>query len=312
MRRLSCPVCSQRVFFNDQTCLNCGGELTYNVAVDAMTPAMQPCSNRFDLLCNWVAGADSVQCASCALDEDRTGPTAQLTTFEAAKRRVLRQLALVGLDPGTADPPLRFALHHGTDDDPVTIGHADGLVTLDTGEADAAQRERVRARLGEPYRTPLGHVRHEVGHWHWQAYVAPDALRLEQFRELFGDERADYSAALAAHYQGNDSGAWRTTHLSHYATAHPWEDYAESFAHLLHMMDMVETAVAEGFINGGFTGVSDLFARWAPLTVSLNEMAHSMGTPEPYPFAPPAAALRKMVFVYDVINGSRHARDLSE
>ncbi|MEZ5159262.1 MAG: putative zinc-binding metallopeptidase [Candidatus Nanopelagicales bacterium] len=311
MRRFSCPQCSARVFFDDQTCLNCRTEVAYNPGTDEMGLALNTCSHRFDWLCNWAATDGSSQCASCALDKTVDGRIDQVTQFQVAKRRVYRQLRLIDVDPDFADPPLRFDLRQGTADSPVTIGHADGLVTLDTAEADPSRREEVRTKLGEPYRTPLGHVRHETGHWHWQAYVFSDRMRLDQFRELFGDERVDYAAALRGHYDGIDDGSWRDTYLSYYATAHPWEDYAESFAHVLHMSDMVETAVAEGFITGEFRSLTDIVERWQPLTVSLNEMARSMGTPEPYPFAPSSTALRKMMFVFDVINSSRGARRAS-
>ena len=126
----------------------------------------------------------------------------------------------------------------------------------------------------------------------------------------YGDDRRDYATALEAHYNGIEDGSWRGSFLSHYATAHPWEDYAESFAHVLHMLDMVETGVAEGFITGEFRSLADVYDRWAPLTVSLNELARSMGTAEPYRFAPSPTALRKMSFVYDVITASSSIRHL--
>lgn len=275
-----------------------------------MELALVTCSHRYDWRCNWAAAAPGAACESCAMDVLVDGPPAEVAAFQTAKRRVTRQLARWELDPAGGDPPLRFELRPSSDDNPVVIGHADGLVTLDVAEADPARSEQVRIRLGEPYRTPLGHVRHESGHWHWQAYVLPDQWRLEQFREVFGDERLDYASSLEAHYNSVDDGSWTSTYLSHYASAHPWEDYAESFAHVLHMADMVETGVAEGFIQGDFRTMSDIYDQWSTLTVSLNEMARSMGTPEPYPFSPPPAALRKMLFVFDVINASRHTRTL--
>lgn len=308
MRRFSCPRCSSRIFFDDQSCLNCRAEVAYQPLTDDIGYALVTCSHRFEWLCNWSADSEGWQCASCALDVAVDAPSDEVTTFQIAKRRVLRQLNLMNLDPASASPPLGFELRHGSPDDPVIIGHANGVVTLDTAEGDPSLRERTRRRLGEPYRTPIGHVRHEAGHWHWQAYVSPDPLRLDQFRDLFGDERFDYSGALEAHYNSVDDGSWSGAYLSHYATAHPWEDYAESFAHVLHMSDMVETGIAEGFIAGDFRTLSDVYEQWSPLTVSLNEMARSMGTAEPYPFSPSPPALRKMMFVFDVINASRQAR----
>lgn len=309
VRRFSCPQCSSRIFFEDQTCLNCHAEVAYDPATDDLGFALDTCVHRHEWRCNWVAGALG-QCVSCATDVEVRGPAVEITAFQTAKRRVMRQLLQLDLAPSNSNPLLCFVLRHGTDEDPVTIGHAGGVVTLDISEADSAQLERVRRRMGEPYRTPVGHIRHETGHWHWQAYVNPDPLRLEQFRELFGDDRRDYATALEAHYNGIEDGSWRGSFLSHYATAHPWEDYAESFAHVLHMLDMVETGVAEGFITGEFRSLADVYDRWAPLTVSLNELARSMGTAEPYPFAPSPTALRKMSFVYDVITASSSIRHL--
>lgn len=230
-------------------------------------------------------------------------PGPDLVPFTAAVRRVDRQLRSLGVDPVAADPPLRFELLRSTPDQPVTIGHADDLATLDIAEGDPVQLTAARARLGEPYRTPLGHVRHESGHWHWQAVVAADAGLLQRFRALFGDEQADYQQALQRHYASRDDGSWRAEFVSHYATAHPWEEYAESFAHVLHLVAMVETAQAEGFVTGleGRASFADRYRAWLPLTVSLNELARSMGTAQPYPFAPPEPAVAKMAFVAELL-----------
>jgi hypothetical protein len=35
---------------------------------------------------------------------------------------------------------------------------------------------------------------------------------------------------------------WQKSFISKYATSHPWEDWAETWAHYLHIMDMLETA----------------------------------------------------------------------
>ena len=173
----------------------------------------------------------------------------------------------------------------------VTIGHADGLVTLDLAEADPVTREESRLSLGEPYRTPLGHVRHEVGHWHWQAFVIPDEERLGRFRDLFGDESFDYADALERHYANGDDGFWEQSFVSFYASAHPWEDYAESFAHVLHLLGTEETAHFAGLAAppGDFDG---RYEQWVNVTVELNELARSMGTADPYPFAPSAGRSR--------------------
>lgn len=260
-----------------------------------------PCRNRRTWACNWLAANEWGLCEACALDEEAHPDDPHVEVFQVSIRRVLRQLVLFGLDPTNANPPLRFALRGSTPEKRVITGHADGLITLDTAEGDASHREAVRASMGEGYRTPLGHVRHELGHWHWQAYIARNPELLARFRELFGDETVNYSEALSSHYARKDGGEWRDTHLSYYASSHPWEDYAESFAHVMHMHALVETAYAEGFITNEAESLAELHAVWAPLTVSLNEIAKAMGTAEPYPFAPSRTALQKMYFVFEVI-----------
>ena len=129
------------------------------------------------------------------------------------------------------------------------IGHRSGEITLDLDEADPASRERIRATLGEHYRTPLGHIRHELGHFVWLKLVASDPDRLGDFRALFGDERTDYVAALDSHYGRFDDGAWRDAHASFYASSHPWEDFAESWAQLMHVHDVVETGAEWGVVT---------------------------------------------------------------
>ena len=223
--------------------------------------------------------------------------------FQRAKRRVVRQLHRFGVDPRAADPPLRFELDRSEGEHRVTIGHADGLVTLDVAEADPVVREEARASLGEPYRTPLGHVRHETGHWHWAAVVAGDAERLDRFRERFGDERADYAEALEAHYEKGDDGAWMAEHISHYASAHPWEDYAESFAQVLHLSDTLETARAFGLSGEPAQDFEGVHAQWAMLAVALNELSRSMGAADPAPFAPRRPAIEKIAFAYECLTG---------
>jgi hypothetical protein len=302
MRRFACPRCSAAVFFDDLACVACGTELAYDLSRDAVVPADEgpTCASREALACNWTAPAAAAGwCRSCRLDVvPGRGEGPEHRTFQQAKRRVLRQLHLAGVDPEAADPPLRFELDRSEGDHRVTIGHADGLVTLDVAEADPVVREEARAALGEPYRTPLGHVRHESGHWHWQACIAPDPARLARFRELFGDEREDYAAGLERHYAGGDDGRWVQDHISFYASAHPWEDHAESFAHALHLADTLETALAFGLVDDPGDGFPAAYGRWVELSIALNELNRSMGTGDPAPFAPGPRAVEKIAFAH--------------
>jgi hypothetical protein len=307
MRRFTCPSCTATVFFDDLTCVACGTELAYDLERDAIVPAAEgpTCASRATLACNWTApGAAAAWCRACRLDVvPGRGDGPEHRIFQQAKRRVLRQLHRVGVDPQAADPPLRFELDRSEGEHRVTIGHADGIVTLDVAEADPVVREEARAALGEPYRTPLGHVRHETGHWHWQAFVASDPARLARFRELFGDEREDYAAALERHYAGADDGRWMDDHISFYASAHPWEDHAESFAQVLHLGDTLETAQAFDVVGDPGDGFDAIYGRWAELTVVLNELNRSMGTGDPAPFAPRARAIEKIAFAHECLVG---------
>jgi len=239
-------------------------------------------------------------CRSCLLDIEHSNHELECS-FQEAKRRTLRQLARFGVDPSTGTPVLSFDLRPSTSSARVITGHSNGLVTIDIAEADPVTLAEVQEQLGEPYRTPLGHVRHEVGHWYW-AWAVGEAFSVADVRDRFGDERVDYSASLAEHYAGSDDGSWTAEFLSHYASAHPWEDFAESFAHVLHMQDTLETAAAHGLIapNDGIT-FDARYATWASLAVALNDLNRSMGTPDPYPFVVPPAAVEKLRFVDDAL-----------
>ena len=178
---------------------------------------------------------------------DRAGD-ALMIPFQSAQRRALYQLTELGVPWGAGlRAALLLPLEVGRRR--AVIGHRSGEITLDLDEADPARREQIRATLGEHYRTPLGHIRHELGHFVWLNLVASDPERLDEFRELFGDERVDYAAALDAHYARIDDGTWRDDHASFYASAHPWEDFAESWAQLMHVHDVVETGAAWGVVT---------------------------------------------------------------
>lgn len=278
-------------------CVECGADITYDLDTDAMiADASKACANRATVeACNWSAGGQQF-CLSCMLDADHTSGLKR-APFQAAKRRTLRQLLTLDVDIAGRTPALRFELAAGTEGSPVRTGHQNGLITLDTAESDAAHREQLRVNLGEPYRTPLGHVRHELGHWWWATAVG-DRFETSGFRSMFGDERLDYQQALSEHYGKPDDGLWKDQYVSHYAASHPWEDFAESFAHYLHIMDTFESAAAHGIVDSGDTATFNrLYERWVWLTVVLNDLNRSMGTPDPYPFAVPAPAITKIAFV---------------
>ena len=210
---------------------------------------------------------------------------------------------------------LAFALKQELPDQgKVLTGHDEGLITINVAEADSPFREKARLELGESYRTLLGHFRHEIGHYYWDCLVAKSPF-LDGFRALFGDERVSYEQAVEAHYRDGASADWSSRFVSSYASMHPWEDWAESWAHYLHMVDTLETAWSFGVAmrptSGGgkmkaaarkleigtrrldFDDFDDLIAAWVPLTIALNSLNRSMGLPDLYPFVLPDAALEE-------------------
>lgn len=311
MRRFTCPGCRGPLFFDNTACGACGAEVVYDLAADAFHPlAGDACRRRSTPeRCNWRAEPDGT-CASCRLDTTPDPADDELAglraPFEGARRRALRQLTRLDVPWVGVEPPLRFELLRGTDEQPVTIGHADGLITLDLAEGDPTRLATVRNSLGEPYRTPLGHVRHEMGHWFWQAQV-DQAFSLADSRAVFGDERTDYAAALEQHYSHPDDGTWRGAFVSHYAASHPWEDFAESFAHLLHLTDTLETARWGGLaeLPAGEAAIDlpfdDVYRAWVDVTVTLNELTRSMGMADAYPFAVSQPAVDKIAFVGEAV-----------
>ena len=243
--------------------------------------------------------------------------------LEAAKRRLiysLRQLH-VPIESRLDNPEHGLSYEFLSDADsktPVLTGHAHGVITVNITEADDAERERRRLEMGEPYRTLLGHFRHEIGHYYWERLIHHSS-RIEQFRALFGDERADYAAALKAHYHGGPPADWEQRFVSAYAASHPWEDWAESWAHYLHMTDMLETAADCGLSltpqrrdeptllrarSGTEAPFERLVADWIPLTYLLNNLNRSMGLVDGYPFVLTAPAIAKLRFVHDIIVGA--------
>ncbi|HEY8589603.1 MAG TPA: putative zinc-binding metallopeptidase, partial [Naasia sp.] len=248
---------------------------------------------------------------------------------EYAKRRLVRQLTHLGLpihrrESGSG---LAFELRAPADGEQVLTGHADGVITINLTEASDAHREEVRISLGEPYRTILGHLRHEIGHYYWLVLVDGTA-DLGSFRRLFGDDRQDYGSALESHYgdaaDGEEQGDSTTDeqHISGYATMHPWEDFAESFAHYLHITDGLETAATVGVYVAGPSGVpaplagsitasgaasvadlpmADVLGRWHGYALGMNAMNRSMGEPDLYPFVITAPVAEKLDYIHELV-----------
>jgi hypothetical protein len=338
MRSFSCPVCGAPTFFENSVCLACGTPIGFDRATGGMfslTPGdrrgaplvatrldgtrVHPCANLVLAECNWLVaeGASAGLCDCCALTrtrpaDDELPALKSFARTEAAKRRLVYQLDDLGLPvvPRSVDPDhgLCFDLLSSAAA-PVITGHDDGVITIDLAEGDAGHREAMREQLAEPYRTLLGHVRHETGHWYWQVLVerAADQSVQQRFRDVFGDERADYAQALQRHYDNPPPASWPDHFVSTYATAHPWEDWAETFAHLLHIRDSLQTAAAYGVTAERARPIDDelsferLIETWLPLSLALNQVNRSMGKDDLYPFVLSPGVLAKLRFVDDLV-----------
>ena len=256
-----------------------------------------------------------------------TGNLERWQKLEIAKRRVVYTLMRLGLPlEGVAAenrPALRFKFIGDVPGQPPQFtGHSNGLITVNIAEADDAERERRRVNLHEPYRTLLGHLRHEVAHFYWDRLIR-NSKWIPGFRKLFGDETADYAVALQKYYKEGPPADWQSRHVSAYGSAHPWEDWAETGAHYFHILDMMETAGSFGLrlkpnhpaagsmtanpqsassVNTSFEAVIE---NWFPLTYALNSLNRGMGLPDAYPFALSGPAIDKLKFVHDVVRDGR-------
>jgi hypothetical protein len=350
--------CERPVFFRNSVCLACQTPLGYEPHLRQVFPLIQSpepelwqlasegastlkyrrCANLDSPAgCNWlvseaeIEGNPRLMCIACRLN--RTIPdlsTPENGVFwgrlEGAKRRVVSSLLALDLPVKSrvdqdAERGLAFDFLSSPPEGPrVLTGHDEGIITVNIEEADDSVRERVRQQLREPYRTILGHLRHEVGHYYWDRLIA-DSPWLDDFRKLFGDEEQDYAAALQRNYQEGPKPGWNQFHVSAYASTHPWEDWAETWAHYLHMVDTLDTAIGFGLNIGKLELEIEPFARealfrpndpgakrflsflnsWIALTSVLNELSRAMGHPDLYPFALPRPAVAKLHFIHLVV-----------
>jgi hypothetical protein len=263
-------------------------------------------------------------------ENDDTIALEQLARASLAKRRLLFQLYDLGLPVVPyyeREGGLAFDLVSSTSGERVMTGHLNGVITVDLSEVSDPHREALRVAMNEEYRTMLGHFRHEIGHYYWQKLVHDVGLH-DGFRALFGDERADYAAALNRHYRLGSPANWQDSYLSHYATTHPWEDFAETFAHYLHIRDTVQTAASFGMRIDGPPSVlspesraqlasapqiesrnltfGQILQQWRPVYLALNHLNRAMGQNDFYPFAMPPPVIAKLGYVHDLVRmGSR-------
>ena len=343
-----------RVFFENVACERCGAALgfvpgemamaAFEIAADGAWTRLRdgaapqrPCSNYNNAqTCNWMlpAGDAAPFCVSCRTTDvlpalGKPENRVSWALIEQAKRRMVYSLLSLRLpvrskaEDAAHGLSFRF-LEELTPAQRVMTGHDNGTITLNIDEADDARREEERTRLHEPYRTLIGHFRHEIGHYYWDLLVQP-TQSIDDFRALFGDERADYAAALQTHYEQGPPPDWADRFVSSYASTHPWEDWAETWAHYLHMADTADTAMSFGVDATNVELTSDLFTPadlwqpddpdagkfldfingWVLLTNVLNELSRSMGQPDYYPFVLPRAAVGKLQFIHRVVTQQR-------
>jgi hypothetical protein len=298
------------------------------------------CANAESSACNWLVPLEEVEaghelCRSCRLNRTipnlTAGENAQYwASIEQAKRRLVSGLLVLGLpvqSKVSEDPECGLAfdfLENPEDGSRILTGHDGGIITLNIAEANDATRENIRTQMHEPYRTLLGHLRHESGHYYWDRLVE-DSPSLDAFRNLFGDDRVDYAGALEKHYAEGPPSNWALNFVSAYASSHPWEDWAETWAHYLHMHDALETAAGFRLDTNSVELPLDSFSAdiltepdndfleqlngWTRFSAVLNEFARSLGQHDFYPFILSTESARKLHFVHRVVMNARQQKD---
>ncbi len=349
MKLYHCNTCGQTVHFDNRACVNCGSQLGFlpeRLELRSVSPtgnllwqvACEPsghwrfCANAAYDICNWmVPDSDpNSYCQSCRYNRivpvaDDPEGLARWQSIGKAQRHLFYSLMRWNLPrPGRdVDPSGGLVFDFLADEVdfngnlvPAMTGHEDGLISLRAAEANDATRESVRVSMNEPYRTLLGHFRHEIGHFYWAQLVRDDQT-LSEARALFGDERQDYAEALKRNYEQGPPADWQNSYISTYASAHPAEDFAECWAHLFHIVDTLETAKSFGmtvdpprndivetevtFDPYRAPNAQMLIDAWIPLSVALNSLQRSMGQPDSYPFVLSAPVVRKLDFINRLI-----------
>ncbi len=346
MKIFQCSHCAHPVFFENTKCERCNSYLGYLPEFDeifALDPTQTTwtineieyvyCDNNQHQVCNWLVPftEDHEFCIACNLN--RTIPDLSIKQnfdrwrkLEIAKHRLVYSILKLPLpveskldypDTGLCFDFLSAKITQSSGNKIMT-GHADGVVTIILVEADSVSREQIRRSMNEPYRTLIGHFRHEVGHYYWQRIVFEDASLLERFREAFGDERESYADALAQHYKQGAPANWRQNFISEYASSHPWEDWAETWAHYLHIINTMETAYSFG-LKGEPTRseihhmkleakdpysdltFKEILDESIPLFYAVNSINRSMGIPDVYPFVISDQVVLKLAFIHQMM-----------
>ncbi|MDQ0319454.1 hypothetical protein QO002_001592 [Pararhizobium capsulatum DSM 1112] len=348
MRLYACENCGNSIHFDNRTCISCGSQLGFS-SESLLLHALQPvdggwktmsslpqsvffCANAAHDICNWLvtAGDGNAYCVACRYNRivpvtDNPEGLERWQRIGQAQRHLFYSLLRWRLPiPGRDIDPQGGLVFDFLADEvdangnviPAMTGHEDGLISLRAAEANDATRESVRVSMGEPYRTLLGHFRHEIGHFYWGQLVRDDDT-LALARQLFGDEREDYAEALQRNYEQGPPADWQTRFISTYASCHPAEDFAECWAHFCHIVDTLETARSFGistdprrhedmaaevdFDPYRAHDAQTLVDAWIPLSVALNSLQRSMGQADSYPFVLSASVVEKLNFINALI-----------
>ncbi|WFU09753.1 putative zinc-binding metallopeptidase [Rhizobium sp. CB3090] len=350
MRLFACDHCGQPVHFDNRQCVRCGYQLGFvpeRLAMYALeadgpnwrlvgepTRIVRFCANATLDICNWIVEVADPEPFCIACRHNRLVPNTDTQQgvdrwrrIGQAERHLFYSLLRWQLPhPDRRQDPEGGLVFDFLEDEvqdgavvPAMIGHEEGLITIRAAEADDVTREQARTSMNEPYRTLLGHFRHETGHFIWNKLIR-DRNQLDAFRVVFGDERADYDAALQRHYDNGPPPNWQENFISAYASAHPWEDFAECFAHYLHIVDTLETARSFGlavdprgyhemaaevdFNPYRAESAEQLVSAWIPLSVAINSIQRSMGQRDSYPFILSPPVVTKLEYLHGVIRGA--------
>ncbi|WP_349957675.1 putative zinc-binding metallopeptidase [Rhizobium sp. ZPR3] len=351
MRLFTCDHCGQPVHFDNRQCVRCGHQLGFAadlMAIHALEPDESPhwhlvseptrhlrfCANAELDICNWLIDAEDQQPYCVACRHNRLVPNTDTEQgidrwrrIGQAQRHLFYSLLRLNLPhPNRTEDQQGGLVFDFLEDEvqggtvvPAMTGHEEGLIAIRAAEADDVTREQARTSMNEPYRTLLGHFRHETGHFIWNKLVR-DRGQFDAFRAVFGDERADYGAALQAHYDNGPPANWQESFISAYASSHPWEDFAECFAHYLHIVDTLETARSFGlaidphryhdmaaevdFNPYKAESAERLVSAWIPLSVAINSIQRSMGQPDSYPFVLSPPVVAKLDYIRELIDSA--------
>jgi hypothetical protein len=321
MKLYTCPACGAPLAFNNLTC-SCGTNVSFDAATDRFVSDGVWCGNRSTIACNWTAASDGPLCHACAMTEviPDTANDENIALWrdaEQAKRWVLATVGRWGwftpTDPGTMPVFHLMSEETRAGDVDVTMGHAEGLVTINVTEADPAERVARRVELGERYRTMIGHYRHELAHFLFERLKERQGF-YEEFHSLFGDETADYAEALERHYGNGPPPNWNQQYISPYASSHPHEDWAECVANILHLTDITDSFVAAGLNSPSLSGheydayaegdAGKLITVAVELGIALNHVNRSMGISDIYPFVLTPMVREKLAMTHRWLSAS--------